>query len=252
MKYTAQYQISWHDTDANRRLRPSQLLVYMQETANLQLKDSGVSLDELRDARGLAFLLSRITVRMYEPLYAYDRIDVQTWVCEGHGLRFDRCFCVLRDGKVVAEAYSAWALMNLNEKRLMRANEFSYNFPPDEAMSGELTARVRYPALAQMELAGERRIVYSDIDYNGHMNNTHYPDMLCDFTDGILQKKVVGMSLSFLHEGTFGHTLKVYRQVSEDGCYFRTVDEDGTSCLEAVLLTEEDASLKSEQDEENT
>ena len=44
----------------------------------------------------------------------------------------------------------------------------------------------------------------------------------------------------FLHEGTYGHTLKVYRQVSDGGCYFRTVDEDGVSCLEAVLLTEDD------------
>jgi hypothetical protein len=40
-----------------------------------------------------------------------------------------------------------------------------------------------------------------------------------------------------LHEATFGHTLKVYRQEKEDGFYFRTVDEDGKSCLEAVLLT---------------
>ena len=94
------------------------------------------------------------------------------------------------------------------------------------------------PAINAMEQAGAREIVYSDIDYNGHMNNTHYPNMLCDFTPGICQKRVKGMSLSFLHEAAFGHTLQVFRAEREDGYAFRTVDEEGKTCLEAVLLTE--------------
>ena len=238
MKYTAHYQITWHDTDANRILRPTQLMVYLQETANLQLKDSGVSLDELRDSRGLAFLLSKATVRIYEPLYAYDEIDVQTWVCEGHGLSYDRCFRMLRNGEVVAEAFTVWGLLDLREKRLLRANEFTYNFAPDLPLDKSFSARVRYPALAGMECVGERTIVYSDIDYNGHMNNTRYPDMLCDFTPDVLGLRVTGMSLSFLHEATYGHTLKVYRQATDGGYYFRTVDGDGKACVEAVLITE--------------
>lgn len=238
MKYTAHYCLNWHDTDANRLLRPSALMVYLQETANAQLKDSGVSLDELRDTRGLAFLLSKATVRIYRPLYAYDEIDVQTWVCEGHGLSYDRCFCILRGGEVVVEAYTVWGLLDLREKRLLRANEFTYNFAPDLPLDKSFSARVRYPALSGMELAGERRIVYSDIDYNGHMNNTRYPDMLCDFTPDVRALRVTGMSLSFLREAAYGHTLKVYRQAAEGGHYFRTVNEAGEVCVEAVLLTE--------------
>lgn len=239
MKYTAHYRIAWHDTDANRMLRPSRLMVYFQETANGQMMDSGMSLDELRDRMGLAFILSKATVRMYEPLYAYDEIDVQTWICEGHGLSYDRCFCMMRNGKVVAEAYTVWGLLNLREKRLLRANEYTYQFAPDLPLDKSFCARVRYPALNCMEYAGDRKIVYSDIDYNGHMNNTCYPDMLCDFMPNVRNVSVVGMSLSFLHEATYGHTLKVYRKPTEGGCYFRTVDGDGTACVEAVLLTEE-------------
>lgn len=239
MKFRTQYQIKWHDTDANRRLRPSQWLVYMQETADRHLKSAGMSLDDLRDDRGLAFLLSRITVKMYEQLHAYDEIEVETWVGEGHGLSFDRYFRVLRGGTVVGEAFSLWALMNIREGKLLRTSEFSYPFSPDEPLTGELCSRVRYPALSAMEQVGERRIVYSDIDYNGHMNNTKYPDMLCDFTEGIRHKSVKGMSLSFLREAAFGHTLAVYRSEVADACYFRTVDESGASCLEALLLTED-------------
>ncbi len=238
MKYTQHYTVKWHDTDANRCVRPTQLLMYMQETANLHLEDAGVPLDALRDEKGLAFLLSSISIRIYAPLYTRDEIDVQTWVGEGRGLSYTRGFCVLREGQVVAEASSVWGLMNLREKRLMRSNEAPYDLEPEPMPELDLPRRLRMPHGDEMEEAGERCIVYSDIDYNGHMNNTHYPDLFCDFTPQILERRVVGMMLSFVHEAAFGHTVKVQRARTEDGYLFRTVDEDGRVCTDAYLRLE--------------
>lgn len=238
MKHSEFYRVRWHDTDANRIITPSRLVGYMQETANAQLLANGTSLDALRDERGLAFLLSRITVRVYAPLTTDDEIRVETWICEGKGYRFDRCFRVFRGEEVVAEAYSMWALLDLQSKRLLRATEFSYGFAGDEPLPADFSARVRHPAVGEMECVGERRIVYSDIDYNGHMNNTHYPDMLCDFTESILTRRVTGMTLSFLHEAAYGHTLKVLRCEQDGRTYFRTVNEGGETCLEAVMTLE--------------
>lgn len=239
MKYTEHYKIKWHDTDANRCVSPSGVLAYMQETANLHLVASGLSLDALRDAKGLAFLLSRITIRTYAPLYAYDEIDVETWVCESRGLSFHRCFRILRGTEVVAEAFSVWALMDLDSKKLLPSTAFPYDIEPEPPLTGDVAARVRIPVQSAMSLVGERKIVYSDIDYNLHMNNTHYPNMLCDFTPNIQRKRVLGITLSFLHEAAFDHTLKIYRMEQADGCAFRTVNEEGKTCLEAILFTEE-------------
>lgn len=240
MKHSEFYKIKWHDTNANREARPSKLLMYMQETANAHLLANGLSLDGLRDERGLAFILSRIAMRFYQPLYTGDSIEVQTWICEGRGFSFDRCFVILREGVVVAEAYSTWALLNLREKRLMKNSEFSYGFAPELPLESELITRIRMPALSSMESAGERRIVFSDIDYNHHMNNTNYPDMLCDFVPGIEHRRVTAMTLSFLNEASFEHTLEVWRGEHEAGHYFRTMDTaDGKTCLEALVLLEE-------------
>ena len=239
MKYTHQYQTKWHDTDANRELRPSQILMYMQETANLQLLDSGLSLDTLRDQRGLAFLLSRIAVRMHEPIYAHETIDVETWICESRGFSFNRCFAIRREGRVVAEAVSVWALMDLKEMRLCRVSEFEYPFLGDAMIEVDLPRRVHFSPDAAARELGERVIRYADIDYNGHMNNTRYPDMLCDFLPNVMQKRVTGYTLSYLHEATYGHTLKVFGADGERSMQFRTVDGDGTVCLEAYLEFEE-------------
>jgi acyl-CoA thioesterase FadM len=213
--------------------------MYMQETANVHLKAFHMDLDRLRDEKKLGFLLSRVSVCVYEQLYAHDEIDVQTWITDGRGLSFNRCFRILRGETVVAEAFTVWALMDLDGKKLVRCEQFDYPFTGEDPLEIELPLRFRVPAVSEMETVGTRRIVYSDLDYNGHMNNTHYPDMLCDFTENILTKRVTGMTLSFLHEGAYGHTLKVLRREGEEGrTFFRTLDESGETCLEAVLTFE--------------
>ena len=242
MKYTKHYTVKWHDTDANRQVCPSQILAYMQETSHHHLVDAGMSLDQLRDTRGLAFLLSRISLRFLSPLYADDEIDVQTWVNESRGLSFLRCFRILRANEVVAEAHSVWALLDIQKKQLLPVTAVPYDIEPDPPLDAALSARLRIPPLSAMEEIGKRRIVYSDIDYNGHMNNTHYPNMLCDFTPDICEKQVTAMSLSFLHEAAFGHTLGVFCAAHQDGYAFRTVDEQGKVCLEAsISLTDRSA-----------
>ena len=69
MKFSQHYTIKWHDTDLNRTVTPSHLLAYMQETAGEHLKSLLMSLDEMRDRLGLAFLLSSISISIDAPLF---------------------------------------------------------------------------------------------------------------------------------------------------------------------------------------
>lgn len=236
MKFAQHYITKWHDTDANRQIRPSALVTYLQETANEHLIQVGISLDNLRDRYGLAFILGSISVRVYEPLFSGDAIDVETWTCGTKGYRHNRCFRVLKEGKTVAEATSVWALIKLSDGSLVRVEDMPYRIEPEEPIAlSDLPPRLRMPSLSEMELAGERRIVYSDIDYNGHMNNTRYPDMLCDFLPEMRDCRITGMALFYRHEAAFAHTLRVFCAKAEDGYLVCTVDEDGTICTEALI-----------------
>ena len=239
MKFTQRYTVKWHDTDANRFVRPSALVTYLQETANEHLIHIGISLDELRDRHGLAFILGGLSVRSYEPLFSGDDIEVETWTCGEKGFRHNRCFRLLRSGKTVAEATSQWALIKLSDGSLVKVEDMPYHIEPEEPIAlSDLPTRLKMPPLAEMDFAGERRIVYSDIDYNGHMNNTRYPDMLCDFIPEMRESRMTGMVQSFRKEAVFAHTLRVFRQKTEDGYLVCTVDEDGNVCTEALLKLE--------------
>lgn len=237
MKFTKSYRIKWHDTDANRQVRPSALVTYLQETASEHLIHLDISSDELRDRYGLAFILGSISVRAYKPLFAGDGIEVQTWTCEGRGFRHNRCFCVWRNGECIAEAISQWALIDLKKGSLVKIEDMPCRIEPDEPITlPDLPTRLHIPPISEMELAGERRIVYSDIDYNGHMNNTHYPDMLCDFLPDMRTHRVTGMVLSYRHEAAYGQVLRIYRAKVDGGYLLRTTNGEGNVCTEALLL----------------
>ena len=79
MYYSAKYITKWHDTDPTGVLRPSRILEYMQETANLQCREYGMDLNDLFYKEGLGFLLSRLQLRVNTPLHAYEEIEVRTW-----------------------------------------------------------------------------------------------------------------------------------------------------------------------------
>lgn len=238
MIFRKDYDTRWHDTDANRQVRPTQLLVYMQETSNAHLDAMGHNLDALRDDHKLAFLLSKTRISLRKPLYFPEKITVETFTAESRAFGFNRYFRILRNNEVIAEADTTWALINIENGQLCRADSFDFGFSHEAPLNIDLPLRFRVPNTDTLALAGERKIVYSDLDYNMHMNNTRYADMLCDFMDISDVPNIRGISMSYLHEAAFGDTVKVYckRDESENKYSFRTQNTEGKVCLEAEVL----------------
>ena len=244
MKFTYKIKTSWHDTDANRCVRPSKIVEYMQETANRQCECSGLPLEWLRDEKGLAFILGALSLNVYKPLHAYEDIEIHTWCKEAKSYIFNRYFDITCGDELIAEASSTWVLIDIKSKNMVRASAYDFFdgcFYYDEPVDAEkLLPKARIARDAEMREVGKRRISYSDIDYNMHMNNTHYPDMICDYLDemiGATPYTVSQMSLSYLKESPLGATLTVTRgKTSDDGIIsVRTLNESGETCLEALV-----------------
>ncbi|MBQ9079715.1 MAG: thioesterase family protein [Clostridia bacterium] len=244
MKYSRNLRVQWYDTDANRVVSASRMMVYMMETANVQCEEYDFGLDKLRDERGLGFVLGSIQANFKKPLHTNDEITVRTWCKEARGYSFLRYFEIVRDGEVVAEAASTWALLDINNRTMVRGDEsFDGHFLIDEPLDAQQLPRRARATKKELTVIGQRRIVYSDIDYNMHMNNTHYPDMICDFLPDMIGKRISKMSLTYAREAPLGASLTVLRSepLSSDGTgefELRTLDKDGNTCLEAIVEVE--------------
>lgn len=238
MIFTKKYTTKWHDTDAERRVRATQMLVYMQETSNHHMRACGPDLDKLRDEYGLAFLLSKIRFEIYEPLYAFENIEVDTWTCPARGYSILRFYRIRKGEKTIAVADTTWALMNLNEMTLVTGEALDgiYDFQNDLPIELDVPKRFKLPTDYSLERIGTRKIRYSDLDYNMHMNNTKYPDMLCDFMPIEQTKRIRGFLLSYVNEAAFGDELEINHTFCDGTHYFRTTKGENKTCLEAMVI----------------
>ena len=236
MKFTKNYVTRWHDTDANRTVRPTQLLVYMQETSNAHLDSIGHSLDSLRDEHSLAFLLSKTKLAIYAPLYSGENITVRTFTAESRGFAFSRFYQIFRGEELIAAADTTWALLDLNTKKLCRVESIDLGFEHEPPIDIGLPPRFRVAHNDELERIAERSIVYSDLDYNMHMNNTKYADMLCDFMPIEDVQRIKGISISYLHEAAYKDHLRIYGIKSEQKYSFRTVNQNGDTGIEAEII----------------
>ena len=91
-----------------------------------------------------------------------------------------------------------------------------------------------------MKLVGEHTVTYQDCDLNKHVNNTHYPDILCGFLPSMEGKRVVKMAISYIHEAPIGQAIKRYVSKEDDGAFYvRSVLPNGNANVEAQIVTED-------------
>ena len=237
MKFTSEYHISSHEFAHNNRVRPSAVLRYMMETANRNMFVQKPSYGDLLE-RGYAFLVSRTHLIIHEELRAYDTVTVETWAVPEKGASFDRCYRLLRGDTVVAEGYSVFGLLNVNTKKLCRAGDVELEYFTDEPLG--ISTRFRLPDVA-LHTVGEREIRYTDVDCNGHMNNTNYPDMLCDFIPDIDAVRVTDVQIQYVAEAPLGERLTVkcgaVREGDKTVYAFETERADSSVNVRALIET---------------
>ena len=239
MKFTQNYIVRWHDTNANREITPSAILTLMQETTNQHIKTIYPSLEYIRDELHQAFILTKVYMRFYEPAHAYESLTVETWTgIESRGFTFYRSFSVKRGEVLIADALTTWCLLDTETHKLLPVSKFENNFVDEPSLQVSMPRKIKFPVDANLEFVGKRKIVYSDIDYNKHMNNTHYPNMLIDFLPSPENYRVKELMLSFVQGALYNDEIVVHRVKENKTFYFKNLNPEGKTCLEAFLVTE--------------
>lgn len=179
--HSKQFKINPLMVDLNKHLFPAELFRLMQITADEHVRELGFG-EEIMSSRGLAWVLTRSEVKMTEYPALMDDFTVYTETCEQkHGV-YPRLFEFrMQDGRVIGTAVTLWIVFDMNKRAMVSETESGIVVP---GCSGTLE-RSKMPGTVHILSEGsvslsERRVVYSDLDMVGHMNNTRYIDWLCD------------------------------------------------------------------------
>ena len=229
MKFKGKYTVLFHDTDTNGIIYPSRLFMFLQETAHGHTSSVGCAPEIMIARDSGCFWLTRICVSILSEIRFGDELEVFTFATkDSRGFSFNRCFEIYRKGEKVCEAYSVWALMNLTTMRPMAVKDWNIDLGLEDPIKPSAPLHVRIPKDIELTSAGTQKVYYRDIDYNGHMNNARYADVLCGFLpeEALSGKRVSEISISFMHEAAKGETIEGFfgkDGEDEDVYYVRTL-----------------------------
>jgi medium-chain acyl-[acyl-carrier-protein] hydrolase len=123
LKQKTKIDTSW--IDASARLKPSGLVNLLVQAAIESADQLGFGFKDLEEQQ-LAWVLSRLSIEIYEPLHWYDEAEVETWPKSIEGILYMRDFIVKNQhGKVVACATSAWLAIDIQSRRPKKMNVLS-------------------------------------------------------------------------------------------------------------------------------
>lgn len=239
MYFTYEYTIDSRDTDPFNQCRPSALLGLLQEAATEAAVALHVSREETLERYNCFWMLARMWYRLERPLHWNETVTVKTWHRGGKGASTYRDYDLYVDGVYVGEAVSTWVLADLETHKLLRLSKVPEFTGTDggELCKERTLGKIHLPA--EMALAEERRMHYSDADVNRHVNNSKYADFICDALH--MEKLGEGKFLSelqvgFLAECLPGETIEVYTGTENGMWYAHGSDRDGKSRFDAALI----------------
>lgn len=214
--YRKKYKIEISDIDYNKRLKLSSLFNYFQDTASEAIDQLGIGIETIANKYGVIWVL----IKMYVEIISYplwnDEIIIETWPKKTNALDFERDFFVYdRKGNIIIKAISTWVLLDKNTRRIKRSNSIAlpYVNVDKSALDYKLKKLNPYQDLVYVY---SKMIGYSDIDFNGHLNNSKYLDYIIDcFSFQEHQKHMIkSIEVNFINEALPGDTLILRKDIS--------------------------------------
>ena len=209
------------DAGYQKKLRLSSILKLQQEAGERDLAAHGLSYNRLCEL-GFVFVVTRARCRIHRLPEFGERVRLYTWNRGEKGVQFRRNYLWLGENEeILIESKSYFALVDPNTHSLLRPETFRpYALPVCELDNGCPEPRkVSLPD--EFSATHTRPIRFTDLDYNGHLNNTVYADFMADyFPTGMMDKTPQEFSIDFLSEALSEDTLEIHTSFSENTAYY--------------------------------
>lgn len=209
--YSLPLVVPTFDAAANGRLRLSALLRWQQEAGERQTKAYKMDWNSLA-ITGVAFVLARGCGVIHRLPQHGEQVTLQTWSDHIHGAQFFRGYRLLDEqGTPLTESMASFALVDIHTHRLQRPSVIDMHGLPTAAQETACPLPPTLKDLPPLLPVGEWTVRDSAVDFNRHLNNTVYADLLWDFLPPAVREKTpTGYALQYMTEAREGDTLTVY------------------------------------------
>lgn len=215
--FTQNFTVSQIHADRFDRARPAALLYFIQEAAGGHCRLLGADRETLSE-KGLFWAVTRTKVEVARLPRQGEVITVETWPMPTTRVAYPRA-AVARDeqGNELFRSVSLWVLMDEHTRAMVLPGASGV-----EVCGTLFGSELSIPrAIPQTPLANTetRKVGYSLLDCNGHMNNTRYLDWVDDLLSSEFHGKnpIKAFTVCYLNEAREGDAVVLDYSLSEDG-----------------------------------
>lgn len=212
---------------------------FILHAATIHAQERGFGYDRISNDN-CAWVLSRLSVEMYE-YPEHDKIlTVQTWVEDVSRFFTQRCFAFINeDGKTIGYSRSIWAAIDMETRRPVDIPAWRpdlFDYVDDKICPIEKLSKI--PEVNDIEPQMGYSIRYSDIDINKHMNSVKYIEHTLNVFGLELfdHKRISRFDMVYLQEGHFGEKLKIYVSPQKGDEYIIDTKKNNESICRARIV----------------
>lgn len=206
-----EYKIEPRHVDFTNRVSVSSLCDIVLHAAGEDAHRRGFGIDALAN-NNYGWVLSRMGIELERMPLEYETMSIRTWISNYNRLSSTRNFELAdMEGNIYGCAVSQWCMIDYSTRMpvdmntMAKAHEGNMVDCPSPC---ELPRRIR---VVESEPLMQHKVVYSDIDFNRHMNTMRYIDMVFDAMPIEVPEKLEAwrMDLNFMKEARFGDVLSL-------------------------------------------
>lgn len=236
MKYSYDYEIKYQEVDGRKRLRLFNLENYLLEVAGRVADELGFGIRALHPI-GLTWILTRMSVEMYELPTHCEKVRFETWIEGNMHMLSTRDYRIWSGDRLIGVCKSVWAVLDMEKREIVNC----FDMPVFEGcVDGEVLdlPRVRMTTIPEPTGCTPHKVVYSDIDYNGHCNSCRYLQAMTDAYLPDYYGKKVRLDINYSKEAMLGEELQTYYLVTDEGVQYQQKNSAGeTSCSAKITVS---------------
>ena len=212
------FQITDNTVDRYGRLKPSALLYFVQELSGQHCNSLTMDYDALAQ-KGMFWAVTRHRVQITRLPRRGETIHMETWPMPTTRVAYPRSVVAYdADGNECFRSISLWVLMDLDNRNMILPGK-SGIIVPGTLRGTELASPT---GLVSKDLASHRKrtVCFTDLDRNGHMNNTRYLDWIADLLPSRFHEDCSfrEFTVCYLSEAREGQELTLNWDFLEEGC----------------------------------
>ena len=232
------YMIEPKDADLVGRATMVSVFDYLMRTAHVDAQKHKLGVYEIRK-KNLAWVISRAVVDMGTVLRDMDHFQVVTWISECNRIACVRNFIILdAEGKEIGHAVTQWSMIDfttreainlLNQPRIIR------HLHPEYPTCG-LYPKKLFPRKGPATRT-EHKVVYSDLDFNGHVNSLKYIQWMLDQMpiEWASNHQLWHFDVNYVHEMHWGENPYILTRHEQDTTQFEICNSDGRAACRAEM-----------------